>query len=90
MIQLQEDKENSKKNNEEEDSGWDVGENMYEAGEQLADEGCLGCAGDVFSGFISCVDTTLYFSDIEFEKHYQWRCLHIFHVFVKIDLSKNY
>ncbi|AND38380.1 hypothetical protein [Cytobacillus oceanisediminis] len=61
MIQLQEDKENSKKNNEEEDNGWDVGENTYEAGEQLADEGCLGCAGGCLFQALFLVMTPLYF-----------------------------
>lgn len=89
MFQLQEDKENSKKNNEEEDNGWDVGENTYEAGEQLGDEGCLGCAGGCFfSGFISCDDTTIFFSDIErtgepvLYQIYRPRCYDIGRIFI--------
>lgn len=59
MIQ---DKENSQKyKGEEEDNGWDVGENIYEAGEQLADEGCLGCAGGCFFQALFLVMTPLYF-----------------------------
>ncbi|WP_436374837.1 hypothetical protein [Cytobacillus sp. BC1816] len=48
------------KKNEEEDNGWDVGENTYEAGEQLADEGCLGCAGGCFFQALFLVMTPIY------------------------------
>ncbi|USK39675.1 hypothetical protein LIS77_03865 [Cytobacillus firmus] len=64
MIQLQEDKENSKKNNEEEDNGWDVGENKYEAGSNWRMKAVLAVLEGVFSGFIFFNDTTIFFSDI--------------------------
>ncbi|WP_254179069.1 hypothetical protein [Cytobacillus oceanisediminis] len=48
MIQLQEDKENSKKNNEEEDNGWDVGENTYEAGSSWRMRAVLAVPADAF------------------------------------------
>ncbi len=59
---MEEDKNKSKRLNQEqeEDNGWDVGENLYEAGEQLASKGCLGCAGGCFFEKLFLVITPLY------------------------------